>query len=287
MAKQNVAAVDSPFASMLPDEMVSGGLADDFDGIIREARVAKFDYDGSIDEPVLAFRAKIERLDPGLEPEEKFITQYWSMGSLDHFKPSMDGKETADEGIYALRVGTRTALNNNTNYAQLLRSIIDAQFPRDKFSPAVTFLEGVKGHFNRLPPDKKGGQFKNQTEEQAKKASKRDILCLTRFDGFETGAVASKPNGQAGTPTSAPAAGGAASSNDLDAQLHEIVVAITKGKPAMRKTALSGEVLKKMKGNPAANKAVKRVVEKDFLESLAEVSVLFNEEDGTVEYMGE
>lgn len=278
-------ATDSPFASLLPDEMVSGGLADDFDGVVREARYAPFDYNGTIEEPVLAVRLKIERLglDAGADDDDRFIEQYWSAGSMDHFRPSMDGKEPTsgrgmemEAGVYAIRVGTRTALANNTNTAQLMRSLLDAQFPRDKFSPDVRFMEGVKGHWNRLPPDKKGGQFKDQTPEQAAKASKRDVLCLTRFDGIE---AAGKVAGAA-TPTAAKSTG----SGGVDAKLVEIVKSVVKpGAAAIKKTALSGAVLKAAKGDKDVNAMVKRVTTTDFLESLAEHNILFDAEAGTVE----
>lgn len=262
---------DSPVASMLPDEMIAGGLADDFDGIVREARYAPFDYMGSIEEPVLAVRLKIERLDvdKGADDDDRFIVQYWSAGSLEHFRPSMDGKEPTsgtgmetEAGVYALRVGQRTALHNNTNAAQLMRSLLDAQFPRDKFKPDVRFMEGAKGHWNRLPPDKKGGQFKDQTAEQAAKSSKRDVLCLTRFDGFD-----------------GPTPGGAS----VDAKLVGIVVGALKAGTAVKKTALSGAVLKAAKGDKDVNAMVKRVTTTEFLESLAEHNILFDAEAGTVE----
>lgn len=283
--------IDSPFASLLPDEMVSGGLADDFDGIVREACYAPFDYMGNIDEPVLAIALKIERLDVGkdADDDDRFIQQYWSAGSMEHFRPSMDGKEaTSGEGmemgagVYALRVGSKTALNNNTNAAQLMRSLLDAQFPRDKFSPDVRFMEGIKGHWNRLPPDKKGGQFKDQTAEQAAKASKRDVLCLTRFDGVEAG-KAGPTSGKSASSTSATGA-----SSGIDEKLVAIVIGVVKpGAPAVKKTALSGAVLKAAKGDKDVNAMVKRVTNTEFLEGLAEHNILFDAEAGTVEAIAE
>ena len=284
MAKQQT---DSPLASLLPDEMVAGGLADDFDGIVREARYAPFDYMGNIEEPVLAIALKIERLDvcKGADDDERFIHQFWSAGNMDHFRPSMDGKEPTGgtgmeigPGVYAIRVGQRTALNNNTNAAQLMRSLLDAQFPREKFSPDVRFMEGLKGHWNRLPPDKKGGQFKDQTPEQRDKASKRDVLCLTRFDGFEKGAGPTTAGTKSSTSTAA------VSTSSVDDKLVVIVTATVKpGAPAIKKTALSGAVLKAAKGDKDVNAMVKRVTSTDFLEGLAEHNILFDAEAGTVE----
>lgn len=295
-------ANDSLVASLLPDDMVAGGLADDFDGIVREARYAPFDYNGSIDVDVFSVQLKIERLEDGLEGDEKFITQNWSAGDMKNFVPSIDGTtqvadQTIDdgegnirtrigEGYYALRVGARSALNNNTNAAQLMRSMIDAQFPKEKFSPDIRFIEGLKGHWNRLPPDKKPGTFKNDTAEQKEKASKRDVLCLTRFDGIEaptkTGA---KSSGSTGTATTASTT---AASGDIDSRLAEIVKGIVKpGAPTMKKTALSGAVLKAAKGDKQVNAMVKRVTVTEFLEGLAEHNILFDAEAGTVEAIAE
>lgn len=303
--KQN----ESMVASLLPDEMVAGGLADDFDGIVRVARYAPFDYQGTVDPPVLSIELTIERLEDGLEDDEKMVTQNWSAGDMKNFRPSTDGvnptgeESVTDEegnvttkiapGYFAVRVGQRTALNNNTNAAQLMRSILDAQFPRDKFSPDIRFIEGIKGHWNRLPPDKKGGQFKNQTPEQSEKSSKRDVLCLTRLDGYEKGGatgksaagkpvVATKPaaSGSTGTSTGSTAASG----GDIDAKLVEIIKSVVKpGAPAVKKTALSGAVLKVAKSDKDVQKMVKRVTTTEFLESLTEINVLYDAEAGTVE----
>jgi hypothetical protein len=288
-------------AGMLPDEFVSGGLADDFDGIIREARFAPWDYNGGIDTPVLAARLKIEKIGPDVDEDDKYVTQYWSAGSLEFFAPSMDGRTQAQEthpetgeqvpgaGIYALRVGKREHLTNNTNWAQFLRALIDAQFPRDKFAPGLTFLEGVKAHFNRLPPDKKGGVMKNQTAEQREKASKRDVLVVTRFDGFDTGKVAvasgpTKPASSSAATPSAPSMNGSNGNSSLDSKIADVVRRVVKvGAPAVKKTALSGTVLRELKGDKEVNAAVKRVTTTEFLESLAEFGILYSAEEGTVE----
>lgn len=288
---------DSPLASLLPDEMVSGGLADDFDGVVREARYAPWNYQGNVEKPVLAIRLKIERLDVDKDAseEERFIEQNWSAGALEHFRPSNDGANANPgegmeiaAGIYAIRVGQRTALNNNTNAAQLMRSFLDAQVPRTEFKPDVRFIEGIKGHWNRLPPDKKGGQFKDQTAEQKEKASKRDVLVLTRFDGRVTGAAAAGPS--KGTSQTSLAASGTVSvgngsaNGSVDAKLVDIVKGAVKvGAPAMKKSALSGVVLKASKGDKDANAMVKRVTASEFLEGLAEFGILFDADAGTVE----
>lgn len=287
MAKPTVV---SNVASLLPDEMVSGGLPDDFDGVVREARYAPFDYNGTIDEPALAIMLKIERLGVDADDDDRFIVQHWSAGSMKHFRPSVDGvNPTPGEGMEiepgytAVRVGEKTALNNNTNAAQLMRSMLDAQFPRAKFSPDVRFIEGMKAHWNRLPPDKKGGQFKDQTEEQKERSSKRDVLCVTRFDGFDGTATVPGKTAPATKTMGGTASAPSPAVGSIDDKLVAIVVGVLKPGVAVKKTALSGAVLKAAKGDKDANAMVKRVTTTEFLEGLTDHNVLFDAEAGTVE----
>lgn len=295
---------ESLAASLLPDEMVAGGLADDFDGVVREARYAPFDYMGAIDEDVLSIQLKIERLDvdASADEDERFITQNWSAGDLKNFVPSIDGAtkvadaSTTDEegniitrtgqGYFAIRVGSRTALNNTTNAAMLMRSVLDVGFPREKFSPDIRFMEGIKGHWNRMPSDKKGGQFKNDTPEQKERASKRDVLVITRLDGVEAVAKAGATASGKAKTTAATATTTASTTmaSDIDAKLVEIVKSVVKpGVDAIKKTALSGVVLKATKGDKQQNAMVKRVTTTEFLESLSDHNILFDAEAGTVE----
>ena len=300
MSKQT--AEPQAYASMLPDEMIAGGLADDFDGIIREATFGPWDYMGTVDPPVLGAKLKFERLDVGKEAEddERYHTAWFSAGSLEHFKPSMNGTEPSETGPYATRVGQRQALNNNTNWAQFLRSVLEANFPRDKFRPSIDFLVGAKGHFNRLAPDKKGGQFKpKEGDENKPQGGKKDILCMTRFDGVvgaNGSAGANPPSSPSGAQASSPSTGSTSgSASGLDDRLFTLVVDVIKGKGAVRKTAVSGEVMKKMKGDKEQGKAVKRVVENSFLEALANATmedmdkykggVSFDADAGTVEHI--
>lgn len=289
-----------PSASYLPDDMVAGGLADDFDGTIRMARmVDNFDYNGTIDHPVFALMLRIERhdVDKDAPESEKFIVQHWSAGDLKNWRPGMTGDDpdetSSPEGFFSKPVGKQAAMQNTTNMAQLMRSIVDAQFPRAKFDRDIRFLEGVKAHWNRLPKDKKSGQFKNDTPEQqaarAAKGGKDDVLCVTRFDGFDGATAGTAPKAAATATASAPSstpapAAGSNGAETLDSKLAAIVVGIVKpGAPATKKTALAGAVLKAMKGDKDQNKGVKRVAETDFLEGLTDFNIVFDAEAGTVE----
>ena len=78
-------------ASMRPDEMVAGGLMDDFNGTITKARLVPWDYNGNLDHHILALALTIQ-------PEEgdEFVQHYSTGAELDEFVPSMDGEEPVD-----------------------------------------------------------------------------------------------------------------------------------------------------------------------------------------------
>lgn len=280
----------SAVAGFLPEDMIQGGLADDFNGVVRQARWVIWDYDKAQVE-ALFVRLTIERTDlpPDADPEDRILVQHWSAGSTEFFRPGMtveEGETSGKEGIYPKRVGTRTGLTNSTNWAQLLRSMIDAQVPRNAIKLEITWIEGMKAHWNRLPKDKKGGQFKDQGPD----AKAKDVLCVTRFDGFVTGE--GKTNGRPGVPTPAATTTSTATSagagGSLDEQIVSVIVAALTPNTPVKKTALSGIVMKAIKGKDAP-KAVKRCVESSFLsgETMIERNILFDAEEGTVTLIGE
>jgi len=263
-------------ASLNPDEMLAGGLKDDFRGRIIEAVYERWDYDGNIDEPVLAARLTIQP-----EDEDEPFVQRWSAGNLDSFVPSQDGKTPCDEdetGPFALKVGKRAGLNNNTNFAHLMSSIVDAgeaskKFTRKDLTSSLDCLEGLDAHFNRVPQKKRSGLVQAEGEEGRRRAN--DVLVVTEVFGYgeaetsKSGKKASKPNGQAGRATSKPEpeeeeTGGG---DDLDDKLQGVVMeAISEAGGKLKKGKLATEILKAMAKDKDKARAVKRVMEADFVE---------------------
>lgn len=200
MAKQDKAL---EVASLDPSEFLQGGLKDDFRGKILEAVYAPWDYDGNIDEPVLAARLTIQA-----EDEEEPVVQNWSAGNLDAFVPSEDGKTACDGdevGPYALRVGKRAQLNNNTNFSHLMQSIIDAgeaskgkHFTRKDLTASLACLVGLDAQWNRVPQKKRAGLADTIDGEgdEKKKNRGRDVLVVTEVFGYgEDEAPAKKGKG--------------------------------------------------------------------------------------------
>lgn len=273
-------AVQSPpaaVASMNPDNMIAGGLADDFDGLVTKARFVPWDYDGKIDHHVLAVALTVL-----IDGEKEPFTQHYSAGELEQFAPSMDGTnpvpldnenatEAQLEGVYALRVGKKEQLNNNTNWAQFVGALIDAQFDKSQLGSSVTFMEGVYGHWNRIPQKKRSGIVATPAAGAgAAKARANDILVITELKQAPTGAkTAARPakataaaQAQQAAPATASSGGG-----DLDDRLAVVVTeaVLAAGDEGLLKGKLAGIVIKAFAG-PEKAKAVKRVSETEFLE---------------------
>lgn len=287
-------------ASSNPDEMVQGGLMDDFDGLVTKARYCPWDYNGTLDHHVLGVGVTIQPYNENGEPEGDPFVQTYSAGDLEQFAPSMDGKLPVDlqaesetgeeyEGIYALRVGSKAQLNNNTNWAQYVMALLEAGFDRGLLTPAVTWLEGVFGHWNRIPQKKRAGLVQAESEGQRRR---NEILVITELKEVPTVKVA-KPGPKGIVPkspvppvTAVPKgktpvvqaaaeqvieeaeAAAEAVADPFDAKLYDIVAeAVTAaGEAGLAKGKLAGSVIRKVAGTEKA-KAVKRVGEVDFLES--------------------
>lgn len=288
-------AVDlAKVAGMLPEQMVSGGLLDDVDARIEKVRFVPWDYNGSIPNHILAVRVDYQPLDAQGKNDGEIYEQHYSAGDLEHYVPSMDGENPAPglehfgeqgnddstaEGVYALRVGKKEGLSNTSNWAQYLVAALDAKFPKDRFSAAVSFLEGALVHVNRVPQKKRAGLVKAEPATGDKKRN-NDILVITEFKGFASSGKSSGGSRSTSSPaptspasSSAPtppttagtqAAGGSVS--DLDAALIGLVKAAVAaaGDEGLSKTKLPSVVLAKA---PAAlkGKGVKRVAEAEFL----------------------
>ena len=262
-------------ASLNPDSFVQGGLADDFDGTIEKARFVPWDYNGNIDHHVLAVAITIKPDD-----EDAFV-QHYSAGDLEQFVPSQDGETSVDlengegealEGEYALQVGKKEALASSSNFAQFIGAAVEAGFPVADITAACSFLEGHKGHFNRIPQKKRSGLV--QSEEQQKKGRASEILVMTEYKGKASGGAkasgvkskpGSKPAAKPESKASAPAGGG-----DLDSQIADVIVAeIKKADGTLPKSKVAQAVLKAFTGADKA-KAVKRAAEVEFLNSQEE-----------------
>ena len=305
-------------ASSNPDEMQQGGLMDDFDGLVTKARYCPWDYNGNLDHHVLGVGVTIQPYNENGEAEGDPFVQTYSAGDLEQFAPSMDGKLPVDlqaesetgeeyEGIYALRVGNKAQLNNNTNWAQFVMALLEAGYDRGLLTPAVTWLEGTFGHWNRIPQKKRSGLV--QADDEGKR-KRNEILVITEVKEVPTVKVA-KPGPKGIVPKAAPAAAatkpaavakkpvavaapaeveeapeaeaGEVEVDPFDAKLFDIVAeaVAAAGETGLAKGKLAGSVIRKVAGAEKA-KAVKRVGETDFLESGGNEQWVYDPDTGTL-----
>jgi hypothetical protein len=182
-------------ASLIPTDWTSGGLINDVDVTIMDMTfVDDWTYNGAVSDPVLALKVtfKPDEGDP--------VEQCFSAGDLARWMPDPNNPKH----VVPAEGSSAKALNNNTNCAAFLGSIIDAGFPLNvkghEVSEFVDVFEGLYCHVMRVPQKKRSGI-------QQADAKERDVLVVSNihrlpWEAAKTGAkstaaVAGKTNGAA------------------------------------------------------------------------------------------
>ena len=246
-------------ASLSPDDMVSGGLPDDFDGTITNVAFVSWDYNETIDTPVLALRVDIE---PDEDSDEENFSQHYSAGDMKYFVPSDDGKE-------ALPVGKRDALSNSSNAAQFITALLNAEGFAElgrEIGTSVDAFEGIRCHFDRVDQPKRSGIVNAEGERR------KQILVVTEVHE-EAGAKPTKKKAAKKAPAKkGKAAPAAADDAEVDSELDEaiaeaLITALAEKEAPIKRRATSGVILKALKSDPRKSAAVKRVFQIEFLEN--------------------
>jgi hypothetical protein len=103
-----------------------------------------FDYNGKSN-PAPALMWKLEVLEEEGEP----VIQYWGAGKSSDFVPNADN--TSFDAV-----GTKSAINNSTNFMMLMNSIVSAGFPEDKIGDSAAVFVGLECHMDRVSAYRKG-----------------------------------------------------------------------------------------------------------------------------------
>lgn len=256
--------------SLKPSEAVAGGGGiDDVDVWIKACRFRLWDYNGTIQTPVLGLEVTFAD-DDGNE-----ASQVYSAGDTKHFVPSEDGSE-------AVPVGGATNLNDSTNAMAFMVSLVNAGFGEERIADKVSVFEGTKVHVNQVPQPKRKGLT------GAKEGSK--ILLVSKILAFPWDKAAGKAPGigkgaapkaaapkaaaaQAPMQAAAPAGGNgaAAGGNGADASAlngiaMEAMLGIVMGKGgSITKGAIAQEAFKALQAHPQRNALVQLVYSDEFL----------------------
>lgn len=188
-------------STLNPDEMTSGGMPDNLDVTIVEARFVPVKY-GTMTNYAIGLRVKYVADDDSVKP---FQEQY-SGGDLKLFVPSADGIEPAGAsaqdymalasgqaqvddvedlaGVVALALNAKPgqSISSKSNVGYFMDSVKKCGFPVDELSRDVRFLEGRRFHMER--------QIKPKD-----KAEDKDVKCFvpTEYLGKVEGKKATAP----------------------------------------------------------------------------------------------
>lgn len=237
---------------------------DDIDVLFQSCRFVEWDYNGSIDHPVLALLVEMAYDDNG---KQEVAQQYYSAGDLSRFQPSEDGS-------HAVAVGSARGMADSTNAAELIKSVIDQGFPEDRFGDGdVSAMEGLSCHINRVPQKKRGGNISDKNAAGYDKT----VAIVTKIhqmpwesspapanrpaggrpNGRPATSAATRPTTAAAARTPARTAAAApetASTDDLTVESAEILIAVLEGKQGtVGKTGIAPAAFKPLAGN--ANRA--------------------------------
>lgn len=197
MSNQQAAPV-----SLRPSTFAIGGsLADDVDFTIERVRFGYGYGDGKDGSDAVT----LQLLWKDGDGAEHF--GYYSIGQ--GFVPSETGKDGDDNnGKMLVPVGDKTAPNNSSNFALLLTSMVNAGVPEDLFDGDISAIEGLIGHYNRVPAPKRNNLPSRPGQKQRDDPTILLFTTLISLPGekpkakpgakvtpIKPGAGAGKPNG--------------------------------------------------------------------------------------------
>jgi hypothetical protein len=238
-------------ASLNPDTFVAGGLPDDIDIIIKKFRyVDDFDYNGAIQQPILA--AKLDYVTR--DGEEG--TQHYSAGDLKRLIPSTDGKRAVPVA------GKDSAvIIQSSNLAQLVLSLCNAGYPKDKLTDDISQFEGMGVHVRRVAQTKKAGLKQEEGKKEQQVMVVSEILWFpgeapkfTVGSGGKHPKTVGAPAGIPGNATTAPAAP-AASDPAVDTKTSEYIIQLlTQSGGTVARSTIPASLFAICKSDPLSSK---------------------------------
>lgn len=248
---------DEQRASLNPDDFVEGGgLYDDVDATIAEARFAEWDYFGKqpTPSPALMINFNIPVL---AEDDDDYdgTVEYWSAGSSQNWVPAADGKSL-------LKVGTATALAKDSNTSLFLKSLRDAERKIGKMladsKGDISVLEGIKVHLKRFPAPERKGLQKKESKYEKTILLVSEVIALAGEKGKVGGKSTSK--GKTGADTDTGSDGG-----DAREKAQAFVLDVLAEKTEIESKKLPTAAMKHFKKDPDAKVIVGLMAKPDFL----------------------
>jgi hypothetical protein len=212
--------------SLNPKTFVSGGLLNDVDVEIVEARYALFDYQGTVDAANMrtALRLQMRTLDGSQE-----ATEHLTLGATGDFVPN-----DSDGGLTLRPLSGKTSLTKRSKLYFFLQSLTDAGADMSRLDNGrADELEGLKFHFVRKPMPDMGGLEVTRRGKNPDQAI--EYIHVTKL--IEWPAKKAAPSAQA------PAAASGGPSPEAEAAATEILMELAK--PGMTLQRLGMEAMKR------------------------------------------
>lgn len=218
MAKQERRAV-----SFQDDDLIAGGLANDFDGQLVSMRFGPWNYGGNIDHDVLAVRYKIKPVDPTIAGVEKdgYVYAYHSTGAeLTDFMPSQDGIEPVDVngngeelfGPCLVPVGSKAGLASGSNFIAGMKAWKECGGP--KYTDDLSVFDGIFGHWTRVAqPNRASSGVKVERLDKKGRQKSNDMLVIQAIKDAPKGAAG---GGKSAGSSKSSAAAASADTNGAD-----------------------------------------------------------------------
>ena len=251
-------------ASLRPSDFTTGGLIDDVDVTVSEARFVMWDYAGQVRDPVPALAVSMEVGGEGTPLTETY-TQYYSAGDARNLMPSSDGK--------ALDViGGSGGLKTSSNAGQFLVSLVNAGFPEDRLLEGdISVMDGLEAHVHRIPQPERKGIVKDPG-----KTREATILVVSKIHRFPWdakkpkttggGSVSRMPAAKASTgPSTAAEAHAVAGAAHMEKARTVVLGILTGSGGSILKNRLTAEVFKVLASDPDRQAIVGLVYQDSFL----------------------
>lgn len=188
------------FIGMGADDFVKGGLLSDVDVMVKTISFLGWDYNGSIQDEVLAVKMELAGLDEkGKEiTDQSLHEQFFSCG------PKLTEVTVSNDG-YRLMPGSKSALTQNSNWHIMLTSLWGLGMPKDFLSDGdLSKLINLKFHCIRVPAPKREG-LQGSVGRNADR--EKEVLIANKIitPTWKAKAGTTKPPANAQAPTPAPA----------------------------------------------------------------------------------
>lgn len=165
---------DYETTSFAPSDAVEGGLP--IDGATVEwtkCAIEIFDYKGKSEYPSCALG--IDFVDA--VSENAFERQYISIGSPDDWQPTPDGKSMTYVG------GGKAGVKTNSNFMQLMASLVNAGFPEDTLKKGdITLLDGLVTRVIMVNAPKRDGMVQVRKDKKTGKEYPVQVLVVDGID---------------------------------------------------------------------------------------------------------